>query len=229
MLFIYPIIHQPTLTPTLFIHQIQRPESSNPTDHIIPCTPSTSVWTPSPTSLSITPPPRPQGFSAHRASICGSASAHPSAPDRASAPRPLHCSADHRQVATPPMTLSCRQGSRRHRDSSPSMRDVTRFHLFVRRRRLRRPPQESRTAAVDRHEEGQAIIEIVARVGTPAEKGTGHSKLVRHYDSEASWNNVSLFTSTPPSSLLCCSCCYFANGLPLDSCLMLACLGFAKD
>lgn len=109
------------------------------------------------------------------------------------------------------------------------MRDVTRFHLFVRRRRLRRPPQESRTAAVDRDEEGQAIIEIVARVGTPAEKGTGHSKLVRHYDSEASWNNVSLFTSTPPSSLLCCSCCYFANGLPLDSCLMLACLGFAKD
>uniref|UniRef100_A0A0D9ZYA1 Uncharacterized protein n=1 Tax=Oryza glumipatula TaxID=40148 RepID=A0A0D9ZYA1_9ORYZ len=87
------------------------------------------------------------------------------------------------------MTLSCRQGSRRHRDSSPSMRDVTRFHLFVRRRRLRRPPQESRTAAVDRDEEGQAIIEIVARVGTPAEKGTGHSKLVRHYDSEASWNN----------------------------------------
>ncbi|KAB8099152.1 hypothetical protein EE612_029050 [Oryza sativa] len=41
------------------------------------------------------------------------------------------------------MTLPCRQGSRRHRDSSPSMRDVTRFHLFVRRRRLRRPPQES--------------------------------------------------------------------------------------
>ncbi|BAH93117.1 Os05g0369800 [Oryza sativa Japonica Group] len=70
------------------------------------------------------------------------------------------------------------------------MRDVTRFHLFVRRRRLRRPPQESRTAAVDRDEEGQAIIEIVARVGTPAEKGTGHSKLVRHYDSEASWNNL---------------------------------------
>uniref|UniRef100_A0A0E0HDI4 Pentatricopeptide repeat-containing protein n=1 Tax=Oryza nivara TaxID=4536 RepID=A0A0E0HDI4_ORYNI len=129
-------------------------------------------------------------FSAHRASICGSASAHPSAPDSASAPRPLHCSADHRQVATLPMTLSCRQGSRRHRDSSPSMRDVTRFHLFVRRRRLRGPPQESRTAAVDRDEEGQAIIEIVARVGTPAEKGTGHSKLVRHYDSEASWNNL---------------------------------------